>query len=148
MEKEGKILHEQNRTKRYTTLAIASTLLGFIGYNVLSGLGIVPKLSVEPTAIVQKKKNTAATTTKKKRWMPAESLPELELIVEELDQEVRAIKKSGVIMETDPKSIQKTAQLQKATLNLLKAKYGDHDNYRVRLDIQFPGHEKEQIHPY
>lgn len=70
--------------------------------------------------------------------MPSASLPELEMIVKNLEQEVRTIKQTHVIMETDPTSIQKTAELQDATRNLLRAKYGDHHSYRVRIDLEFP----------
>eukprot|EP00804_Cyclotella_cryptica_P007732 CCRYP_001344-RA/>CCRYP_001344-RA protein AED:0.12 eAED:0.12 QI:0/0/0/1/1/1/2/0/395 len=63
------------------------------------------------------------------------------LHVAKLDEEVRAIKKTGVIMETDPHALEITSKLQRATRELIKLRYGeitDRDkNFRVRLELEF-----------
>lgn len=63
------------------------------------------------------------------------------LHVAKLDEEVRAIKKTGVIMETDEHALEVTAKLQRATRELIKLRYGeitDRDkNFRVRLELEF-----------
>ena len=55
----------------------------------------------------------------------------------ELDEEVRAIKKTGVIMETDPASLEATKKLQAVARKLIVAKYGP-GPYRVKVDLEFP----------
>lgn len=57
----------------------------------------------------------------------------------DLEKQVRAIKKTGVIMETDEKSLEMTAKLQDATRTLIKLRYGDfgEKNIRVRFDLEF-----------
>ncbi len=64
-------------------------------------------------------------------------------LVSQLEQKVRAIKKTGVIMETDEESLALTSQLQDATRTLIKLRYGDFDSsihptpYRIKLDLEF-----------
>ena len=59
-----------------------------------------------------------------------------------LDHKVRAMKQSGVIMETDPASLKATKALQDVTLQLLLAKYGDYrgtkGGYRIVWELEFP----------
>jgi len=59
--------------------------------------------------------------------------------VAKLDEIVRAIKKTGVIMEADEHSLQEIAKLQRATRELIKLRYGDigRKNYRIRMDLEF-----------
>lgn len=56
-----------------------------------------------------------------------------------LEKIVRAIKKTGVIMEADKESLAMTGNLQDATRKLLKLRYGDFGskNYRVELILEF-----------
>jgi hypothetical protein len=56
-----------------------------------------------------------------------------------LEAQVRAIKKTGVIMEADKKSLEMTGKLQDVTRKLLKLRYGDFGskNYRVELTLEF-----------
>lgn len=68
---------------------------------------------------------------------PGESRPELEAKYKDLDGEVRAIKKTGVIMETDPASLKATGALQAVARKLIVAKYGP-PPYRVQVDLEFP----------
>lgn len=65
-------------------------------------------------------------------------LEALEREYRQLDQQVRAIKATGVIMETDPESLKVTSELQNVARRLLVAKYGKHESYRVRVDLEFP----------
>lgn len=137
MEKESKIQNEQKRNSFKGLMYTAVLVSGILFYELLLGMEVIEKIHWEAT-YTPPIKHKATEPPKEKHWMPAQSLPELESIVAALDEEVRAIKKTKVIMETDPTSIQKTFALQQATRKLLKAKYGDHEAYRVRVDLQFP----------
>lgn len=57
----------------------------------------------------------------------------------DLEAQVRKIKATGVIMESDEKSLELTGKLQEATRELIKLRYGDFDtkNFRVKLDLEF-----------
>ena len=57
--------------------------------------------------------------------------------VEKLDAEVRRIKETGVIMETDEESLKATKKLQNATRRLLAARYGVNEPYRVNVVLEF-----------
>jgi len=65
------------------------------------------------------------------------SLEKLEQRRIELDQQVRDIKATGIIMETDKESLKVTKALQDVTRLVLKEKYGDYSNYRVKVDLEF-----------
>jgi hypothetical protein len=69
------------------------------------------------------------------------AIPELtaSLIKEvgDLDAEVRRIKQTGVIMETDEESLKATKRLQDATRLLLEARYGPNEPYRVKVILEF-----------
>lgn len=56
-----------------------------------------------------------------------------------LEQQVRSIKATGVIMETDAKSLTATGKLQISARLLTQARYGDFGNtpYRIQMDLQF-----------
>ena len=59
----------------------------------------------------------------------------------QLDAQVRAIKKSGVVMETDAAALKATGALQTATRTLLQSKYGKgdlHGTYTLDLQLRFP----------
>ena len=68
---------------------------------------------------------------------PAPSMDLLIKEVEELDAEVRRIKATGVIMETDEESLIATKKLQEATQRLLAARYGPEEPYRVKVILEF-----------
>ena len=61
--------------------------------------------------------------------------------VADLEQKVRAIKQTGVIMETDNESLALTTQLQDATRTLIQSRYGNFPQtatpYRIKLDLEF-----------
>lgn len=65
------------------------------------------------------------------------------LKVSQIEQQVRAIKQTGVIMEADKESLALTSQLQDATRTLIKLRYGDFQQattitpYRIKLDLEF-----------
>jgi len=65
------------------------------------------------------------------------SLEKLEQRRIELDQQVRDIKATGIIMETNEESLKVTKTLQNVTRIMLQEKYGDHPNYRVKVDLEF-----------
>jgi mRNA-degrading endonuclease RelE of RelBE toxin-antitoxin system len=62
---------------------------------------------------------------------------QLEAEYKALDAQVRKIKATKVIMETDPKSQRVTKKLQEAAKKLLKARYGDYPTYRVKMELEF-----------
>jgi len=65
---------------------------------------------------------------------PIETLEQRRL---ELDKQVRDIKATGVIMETDAESLNVTGALQEITRFMIQAKYGNHKHYRVKVDLEF-----------
>mmetsp|Transcript_22506 Transcript_22506/g.27750 ORF Transcript_22506/g.27750 Transcript_22506/m.27750 type:complete len:341 (-) Transcript_22506:332-1354(-) len=68
------------------------------------------------------------------------TIHDLETSVSESDKKVRDIKSHlppGEFMETSPDALAATAQLQAHTRLLLRARYGPHEPYRVRVSLQF-----------
>ena len=57
----------------------------------------------------------------------------------DLEAQVRAIKKTGVIMEADEKSLELTGKLQEATRSLIRLRYGNYStqNYRIKFELEF-----------
>jgi len=57
----------------------------------------------------------------------------------DLENQVREIKKTGVIMEADEESLRLTAKLQDATRELIVLRYGNtgKKNYRIKFDLEF-----------
>ena len=70
---------------------------------------------------------------------PQQSEKEAATIRADLEEQVRAIKRTGVIMEADEKSLALTSKLQDATRTLIKLRYGDFgtQNYRIKFDLEF-----------
>lgn len=57
-----------------------------------------------------------------------------------LDEAVRALKQTDIIMETDEEALKLTKLLQQSTRELIQLRYGEIDKdkrYRVRLDLEF-----------
>lgn len=137
--KYDKILEQRSRSRKYCFLAFL-VACGLFGLGVKKGkisldsLGQVSGMGGEPPV------RSRQSAKQKRRVMNAVNEiydEELEEKVIELDAKVRAIKATGVIMETDEKSLQVTEQLQSATKELLKVRYGDHNAYRVKVDLEF-----------
>ena len=63
------------------------------------------------------------------------------LHVQKLDEEVRALKATGIIMETDKHALELTSKLQRATRELIKLRYGEitekNTNFRVKMELEF-----------
>jgi len=57
----------------------------------------------------------------------------------DLESQVRSIKATGVIMETDPHSLEFTGKLQEATRELIGIRYGNFGDkrFRVKLELEF-----------
>ena len=70
---------------------------------------------------------------------PQQSEKEAATIRADLEEQVRAIKRTGVIMEADKESLALTSKLQDATRTLIKLRYGDYGtkNYRIKFDLEF-----------
>lgn len=69
--------------------------------------------------------------------VPQELTASLIKEVGDLDAEVRRIKETGVIMETNEESLKATKKLQDATRRLLAARYGPNEPYRVKVVLEF-----------
>jgi hypothetical protein len=71
---------------------------------------------------------------------------EVAMVRASIEEQVCAIKKTGVIMEADKKSLEMTGKLQDETRKLLKLRYGDfgNKNYRVKLTLEF---QPSTFHP-
>ncbi|KAL7510491.1 hypothetical protein ACHAXN_007392 [Cyclotella atomus] len=57
-----------------------------------------------------------------------------------LDEAVRAMKQTDIMMETDKEALKLTKKLQQATREMIQLRYGDIEKdkrYRVRLDLEF-----------
>mmetsp|Transcript_40755 Transcript_40755/g.126785 ORF Transcript_40755/g.126785 Transcript_40755/m.126785 type:complete len:318 (-) Transcript_40755:5-958(-) len=69
----------------------------------------------------------------------ASNIAQLEEHFRSVEQEVRNIKATGVIMETDDNSARATRRLQDAARALCKAKYGDFGDapYHIRVAVRF-----------
>lgn len=63
---------------------------------------------------------------------------ELEAAVNRRRTEVASLRRSGIVMETDPRAQEPTAALRNATRRLLALRYGPGPTYRVALRLQFP----------
>lgn len=89
----------------------------------------------EQQEVEQPRKNDAAAVAA----APQKTEKEAATIRADLEAQVRAIKKTGVIMEADEHSLEMTGKLQDATRDLLRLRYGDFGakNYRVRFDLEF-----------
>ena len=63
------------------------------------------------------------------------------LHVQKLDEEVRALKATGIIMETDKHALELTSKLQRATRELIKLRYGEitakNTNFKVKMELEF-----------
>ena len=93
---------------------------------------------VSPPPIVQQKQDIL---DQQREHHEARGITEEELIeqVDIFDKQVRERKATpGLIMETDPRGLQLTKQLQDVTRQLLIKRYGIHDTYRVEVNVIFP----------
>lgn len=118
----------RRRTNLLPVIIVLSILTAAVFY-------LRPKMELSATGTTagHSKKTTVRGVEKPKG-------PELAFLEQEynrLDEKVREIKATGVIMETDAYSLEWTGKLQEAARQLLKAKYGDHPNYRVKVDLEF-----------
>jgi hypothetical protein len=140
MEKDDKIRGQQEKTKKYGVLMMVAFAAVCVVYATTQKVEAVPSvnsLRLDQTTIL---KNGALPVSGAAAAIPVndmEAVKAMETIVKGLDEEVRSIKKTGVIMETDPEAIKKTTMLKEATRTLLKAKYGDHEAYRVKVYLEF-----------
>jgi hypothetical protein len=132
---------KQDKIRRESERQFLHKMVGFfIGALLLTtalyvGLEETKKKGSTPSALTLNAKETQQSVGFQAVVTPP--IADLEKRVHRLDAEVRKIKETGVIMETDPESLRVTQELQEATLALLKAKYGNHASYRVQLDLEF-----------
>ena len=156
MEKDDKIHHRQQQTQKYGWMAVVSVLCVGCVYLMKGGDDkYAPHEQTLRLQHLQRKAQSIGATTKaaatttdfdhQKAALLASppaaagesSLAELASQYKDLDEEVRAIKKTGVIMETDPASLKATHALQEVARKLIVAKYGT-GPYRVKVDLEFP----------
>jgi hypothetical protein len=134
MEKDDKIRGQQEKTKKYGVLMMVAFGAVCVVYALMQK-GVVLKNGALPVSGAG-----ALPVSRAAFAIPVndmEAVKAMEAVVKGLDEEVRAIKKTGVIMETDPEAIKKTTMLKEATRTLIKTKYGDHEAYRVKVYLEF-----------
>eukprot|EP00538_Stauroneis_constricta_P013454 CAMPEP_0119548246 /NCGR_PEP_ID=MMETSP1352-20130426/2199_1 /TAXON_ID=265584 /ORGANISM="Stauroneis constricta, Strain CCMP1120" /LENGTH=340 /DNA_ID=CAMNT_0007593453 /DNA_START=100 /DNA_END=1122 /DNA_ORIENTATION=- len=132
-EKYGKIRTAQAESRKY--------LLGFFVVCVLiAGYFIIVQPQGSPAAQIGGSAGSAESPIQMRRVAQADAatIADLEGKQAALDAEVREIKKTGVIMETDPHSLEVTKKLQDVTRKLIVARYGDHPSYRIKVTLEFP----------
>lgn len=137
MEKDDKIRNQQAKYQKYVMIFTAVAIVGFLGLHYLHSQDWSTTTGGSSALRSLGSGNSDGNNGLIYGYYNATLVSELTDKVNALDGEVRAIKKTGVIMETDPNSLKKTHQLQDATRDLLYAKYGKHKGFRVRVDLEF-----------
>jgi len=123
MEKEQKILRDSMNRQKVVGIVIVFLVCCICG-----------------TLIMEEDQKDSSTTTNgvlRHAVVVEDTEQELQSIVNTLDAQVRQIKDTGVIMETDEESLAATGKLQDATRKLLHKRYGSLEPYRVRVDLEF-----------
>jgi hypothetical protein len=158
MEKDDKIKKQTESTNRcgkvllllitiIGSLVIASklstTTSSTVGTSLRSSISTdsIPGTTTNNNEIVLHKENKQQQQQQQKLKQQNHDITLVNQLTErvaKLDKEVRDIKQTGVIMETDPKSQEKIQLLKDATRELIIAKYGDSNKYRVQIDLVFP----------
>lgn len=140
MEKDDKIRSQRAKVQKFAVIfsVLTVVLLGFLSWMNKSDAPQATALRRDMQQLEDRVKLVVGSNPEREAKTTGISIDELTDRVKALDAEVRAIKKTNVIMEVDPTSIQKTSMLQEATRSLLRAKYGEYDAYRVRVDLEFP----------
>lgn len=135
MEKDDKIKSSEARNKQFVMVVIL-TLAAACG---------LYSLYFRPSVIrsqLEKMEAAIVVSNDLLQIDPPRNLEELETRYRSLEAEVRQIKATGIIMETDPHSLQKISELQDAAREFIKAKYGDFPShqsaYQVKVDLEFP----------
>jgi hypothetical protein len=124
------------RNSKWLPIILVLTVLVAMGYALQrsrkSSAGLVRRPTESSSSL-----SSSATTTTNNNNNKTPDLSYLEQEYRRLDEKVRQIKTTGVIMETDATSLIYTGQLQNVARQLLQAKYGVHDHYRVQVDLVF-----------
>lgn len=151
MEKDDKIQHRQQQTQKYGAITVAAMVLVGVLHLLRGSSDTVPHEQALRLQNLQRKMKDnsvapvqSATDLEDQKANLLRSSPVDTALIEDLagqykalDEEVRAIKKTGVIMETDPTSLEATKKLQAVARKLIVAKYGP-GPYRVKVDLEFP----------
>ena len=133
-EKESKVQKAQDTTLKniLTILGIFVLALGAYEWS----MGRTPSDALD---LVHQEFEVVKNVAGQQRRHMGPSIEELTIIVQELDQQVRARKATpGVLMEVDDVGLELTGKLQESTRQLLYARYGKHKAYRVHVDVKFP----------
>ena len=119
---------KEERHLRYIILLSMATL-------ALSSFTIISLLTIPP---VQQDNTKMTSESVKKPTRRVATETEAVARVKNLDEAVRAIKKTGIIMEADKEALKLTGLLQEYTRELLQLRYGEtNKNYRVLLELEF-----------
>lgn len=119
---------KEERHLRYIILLSMATL-------ALSSFTVISLLMIPP---VQQDNTKMASESVKKPTRRVTTETEAVARVKNLDEAVRAIKKTGIIMEADKEALKLTGLLQEYTRELLELRYGEtNKNYRVLLELEF-----------
>lgn len=105
-----------------------------------------PTHNVVNSSIEQNNVGAPAASHNVKKSQPAHATPlhndeaAVSKRLANLDEAVRAMKQTDIIMETDKEALKLTKKLQQATREMIQLRYGDIEKdkrYRVRLDLEF-----------
>ena len=119
---------KEERHLRYIILLSMATL-------ALSSFTIISLLTIPP---VQQDNTKITSESVKKPTRRVTTETEAVARVKNIDEAVRAIKKTGIIMEADKEALKLTGLLQEYTRELLELRYGEtNKNYRVLLELEF-----------
>jgi hypothetical protein len=130
--------HKVRRNSKWLPIILVLTVLVAMGFVLQRSRKSSAGLVRRPTESSSSLSTTSTTTTSNNN--NNNRTPDLAYLEQEyrrLDEKVRQIKTTGVIMETDATSLIYTGQLQTVARQLLQAKYGVYDHYRVQVDLVF-----------
>jgi hypothetical protein len=119
--------HKVRRNSKWLPVIVVLTVLVAVGF----------ALQRSKSSSSLKSSRSTTTTSNNNNNNKTPDLAFLEQDYRRLDEKVREIKATGVIMETDANSLTWTSQLQTMARQLIQAKYGVHDHYRVQVDLVF-----------
>ena len=130
-EKSGKIRKAKGLNVQYLPFLIIGLVL-FTVYSMHSA-------KYRSGSIIKDVSNNHAFGMKLATTSPTQDEQKLAEKVAALEQKVRDYQPAeGMFMENDPASLKLTKELQQTTQALIVSRYGNHPNFRVALDLEFP----------
>mmetsp|Transcript_31254 Transcript_31254/g.61889 ORF Transcript_31254/g.61889 Transcript_31254/m.61889 type:complete len:349 (-) Transcript_31254:218-1264(-) len=152
-EKDSKVRRQTNKRLGRVLMTVGGLVA--MGLLISAGQGFSTKNRLrQQQALVLEEEKHHQMELKLKLEVEAEererhkvALEEKTAVFDKIVREVRTIKGTGVIMETDPKSLEVTGRLKVAARELCKTKYGDYIDqkpYRLAVTIQYQNDQFSQ----